>query len=103
MFQVSVGSFLVLVSIVGHVASRQAVSVQLAGNNTETVQGKNGFCVCANFDLTMCPHSTTALTVCIHCFLAYLLSMKGNVDVVLSYVTFTSNQPLLHSSPCDSV
>lgn len=35
-------------------------------------------------------YTTTALTLSIHCFLAYLLSMKGNVDVVICWTTLTN-------------
>lgn len=45
MCQSSVGGILVLVTILGHVAGQQSVSVQLAGNDTEAVQGTKGFCV----------------------------------------------------------
>lgn len=40
---------------------------------------------------------TTALTLCIHCFLAYLLSIKGNVDVVLNQ---TTSQPFVFGLHC---
>lgn len=34
-------------------------------------------------------YTTTALTLSIHCFLAHLLSMKGNFDVVICWTTLT--------------
>lgn len=106
MFHLSAVRFLfVLVSLEGISGH---VSVQLAGNNSglETVEGKSGFtvivCVCVCVCVTMCNETchhpvlhpvtvssgftvftatTTALILCIHCFLAHLLSMKGNFNV----------------------
>lgn len=81
MFRLSAVSVLVWLSLEGTsaepVASRtqqQTVGVQLAWNGSgPAVEGKKMDCVCA---------TATALILSIHCFLACLLSMKGNVEVI---------------------
>lgn len=100
-------SLLFLLSLEGVSAQlqRQTVSVQLAGNNSglDAVEGKNGFAVLLFFSfvcvyketfqsLTLTPQPDfqtvnrrcifSKLILSIDCFLAHLLSMKGNFDVV---------------------